>query len=507
MFRSLASSLITLVAILLFAFMMLFLWSGSEGIQFTRTGFEGDKSTVQILEERRRANMQATEVAMNERDDNEPAPVVQNSGDGPAVVVWISIPGFRGDYLEKSETPFFDRLATEGGATNKMRPSFPCITFPAHATMATGVTPDKHGIVSDQIRIGPGEVVDRPTDAALLLAEPIWITATRQGIKTLVHDWPLSQNPSGEVKPAHFLTAYDPEENDEARLNKALEQWRADSGGGAAPAAPAPVEGEPAGAEPADAEPAATANGGEKLRLLMLRLDDIARVGLVHGPRADETYAAVGATDKALAAFFEKVQAEWSTLAPPNANLVFFVTTDHGLAELDKNVNIAHLLGPEMMANADIVAHDAIANLFFKDLPENEGEAKIFLNRFDNELSKRIYFRTLKKEELPAEWAYLHPERTGDRVLVLKTGYAFADHMAAEPVYDPSEGPGFFGGFGYPVEESIRMSGQVFMAGFPKSPLSGALDEIGQLSFHATVCKLLGIEPAPGAVTDTLPLR
>ena len=59
----------------------------------------------------------------------------------------------------------------------------------------------------------------------------------------------------------------------------------------------------------------------------------------------------------------------------------------------------------------------------------------------------------------------------------------------------------------HPVEESIRMSGQVFIAGFPKSPLSGALDVIGQLSFHATVCKILGIEPAPGAVTDTLPLR
>jgi len=507
MFRSLASSLITLIAILLFAFVMLFLWNGSEGIQFSRAAFEGDKSTVAVLEEYRRANMAATEVAMKEDEGEEKVEMTEepaaNSGDGPAVVVWINIPGFRGDYLEKAEAPFFKKLATDGSATNKMRPSFPCLTYPSHTTMATGVTPDKHGIIADRIRTPAGEIVENPTDPALLLAEPIWTTATRQGIKTLVHDWPLSQNQTSENQAAYFHTGYDPDSKDDARLTKALEQWRASAGGSSAPAAPGTAATD--GSAPATA--AAPTAGGDKLRLVMLRLNDIYREGLLHGPRADETYAAVGATDKALQTFFDTVQAEWTTLAPPAANLIIFITTDHGIAELDKNVNVAHLLGEEMMKNCDIVAHDAIANLFFKDLPANDGEKKIFIDKFDNELSKRLYFRTLKKEELPAEWAYQNPERTGDRVLVLKTGYAFADNKAAEPVFDPTEGPGFFGAFGYPVEESVRMSGQIFLAGYPKSPLSGTLDEVGQLSFHATICKILGIQPAPGAVTDTLPLN
>lgn len=499
MFRSLASSLITLVSILLFAFTMLFLWQGSEGIEFTRNAFEGDKSTQLILEEYRREQLKASEVAMNERDGGEgmkeeTTSVATNAGEGPAVVVWINIPGFRGDYLEKAEAPFLKKLATDGAATNKMRPSFPCLTYPAHATMATGVTPDKHGIIADRIRLPDGKIIDQPMDPALLLAEPIWATATRQGVKTLVHDWPLSQNQTSEHKAAYFLTAYNPDETDDVRLNKALEQWRADSGGGAAPAA-----------APAPAAAAAPAAGG-KLRLLMLRLNDIFREGLLHGPRADETFAAVGKTDKAIQTFIETVQADWAKLAEPNANLILFITTDHGLAELDKNVNIAQLLGDEMMANCDIVAHDAVANLYFKNLPATDGEKKIFIDKFDNELSKRIYFRTLKKEDLPAEWSYLNPERTGDRVLVLKTGYSFADQKAAEPVFDPTEGPGFFGAFGYPVEESIRMSGQIFLAGFPNSP-AGTFDTVGQLMFHATVCKLLGIQPAPGAVTETLPLR
>ncbi|MEC5128906.1 alkaline phosphatase family protein [Verrucomicrobiales bacterium BCK34] len=477
MFRTLASSLITLAAILLFAFMILFLWTGSQKVEFKRVGFEGDRSTVAIVEEIRlkklRAKEAATETVEMPVADTAPA---AGSGDGPPVVLWVSIPGFRGDYIEKAETPFFDELASEGGSTNKMRPSFPCLTYPAHTTMATGVTPDKHGITADRIRTGPGEVVVSPTDDALLLAEPIWKTATRQGMKTLVHDWPLSQNQTGENVAAHFLDAYNPDATDEERLNLALEQWRAAS------------------------------EGDDKLRLVMLRLNGVLDAGIVHGPRADDTYAAVGAVDAALKKFVDTVRGEWEKLAPANANLIVLVTTDHGLAEVDKNVNIEHLLGEEMMKNADIVAHNAIANLFFKDLPENEGESKIFIDKFDGELSKRIYFRTIKKEELPEEWAY-QGDRSGDRVLVLKTGYSFSDEKSEEPVFDPADAGGNFGGYGYPVGESIRMSGQVLISGFPKSPASGTLGEIGQLSFHATVCKLLGIEPAEGAVTETLDVK
>ena len=177
MFRTLASSLITLAAILLFAFMILFLWTGSQKVEFKRVAFEGDRSTVAIVDEIRLKRLRAKEASTETVDMPvvDTAPAV-GSGDGPPVVLWVNIPGFRGDYIDKAETPFFDEMVSEGGATNKMRPSFPCLTYPAHTTMATGVSPDKHGITADRIRTGPGEVVRNPTDDALLLAEPIWKT-------------------------------------------------------------------------------------------------------------------------------------------------------------------------------------------------------------------------------------------------------------------------------------------------------------------------------------------
>ena len=62
----------------------------------------------------------------------------------------ISIDGFRADYLDRGITPNLSRLAGEG-ATGPMRPSFPSVTFPNHYTLVTGLHPDHHGIVGNNM--------------------------------------------------------------------------------------------------------------------------------------------------------------------------------------------------------------------------------------------------------------------------------------------------------------------------------------------------------------------
>ena len=126
MFRSLASSILTFIAVLLFAFIIVFLWSGSQGIKISRVAMEGDKSTPQILADIRNQQAKPNEIVSTggEEEMDEPE-VAMSSGDGPPVVIWVSIPGFRGDYLEKADTPFFDMLGSDGDETNKMRPNFP----------------------------------------------------------------------------------------------------------------------------------------------------------------------------------------------------------------------------------------------------------------------------------------------------------------------------------------------------------------------------------------------
>src|SRR4051794_23413670 len=60
------------------------------------------------------------------------------------VVVWISIDGFRGDYVDRNVTPFLRKLMREGVYSQKLVPITPSLTFPSHVSEATGVAAGAH---------------------------------------------------------------------------------------------------------------------------------------------------------------------------------------------------------------------------------------------------------------------------------------------------------------------------------------------------------------------------
>jgi predicted AlkP superfamily pyrophosphatase or phosphodiesterase len=64
-------------------------------------------------------------------------------------LVILSMDGFRWDYPNMTDTPNLDSIAKTGVKAEAIRPAFPSKTFPNHYTMATGLYPDKHGIVNN----------------------------------------------------------------------------------------------------------------------------------------------------------------------------------------------------------------------------------------------------------------------------------------------------------------------------------------------------------------------
>src|SRR5438270_225751 len=68
------------------------------------------------------------------------------------------------------------------------------------------------------------------TMKSLLQAEPVWFTAQRQGVRTLVYDWPLSQSQTGELRNDYFLPDFENDLKDEQRLEHLLNSWRNDAG-------------------------------------------------------------------------------------------------------------------------------------------------------------------------------------------------------------------------------------------------------------------------------------
>lgn len=100
-------------------------------------------------------------------------------------VILISLDGYRYDYLEKFNPPVLNKLAKEGVRAKWMIPSFPTKTFPNHYTVATGLYPENHGIIENNIydfgtvfSLGKREEVQ---NSRWWLGEPIWVTAEKQG--------------------------------------------------------------------------------------------------------------------------------------------------------------------------------------------------------------------------------------------------------------------------------------------------------------------------------------
>ena len=110
-------------------------------------------------------------------------------------VILISLDGFRYDYLEKYEPANLRSMARDGVQARWMNPSFPSKTFPNHYTIATGLYPQDHGIVENNVfdktfnatfTMGNREEVQ---SSRWWLGEPIWITAEKQGQKTAPFFW------------------------------------------------------------------------------------------------------------------------------------------------------------------------------------------------------------------------------------------------------------------------------------------------------------------------------
>jgi predicted AlkP superfamily pyrophosphatase or phosphodiesterase len=140
------------------------------------------------------------------------APAVTGATATRPPVILISVDGMRADYLRRGVTPKITALAAAGVRAAAMRPSFPSLTFPNHYTFVTGLRPDHHGVVNNNMEAAdiPGvrfslgnrlAVIDRRWWDA---AEPAWVTAEKAGIATATMFWPGSEAAIQGVRPAHW---------------------------------------------------------------------------------------------------------------------------------------------------------------------------------------------------------------------------------------------------------------------------------------------------------------
>lgn len=107
----------------------------------------------------------------------------------------ISIDGLRHDYLDDSvhAIPTLRRLRDEGARARTVHGVWPSVTYPAHATLVTGVTPARHGIVNN-LPFDPFEKNDGGWYwyASDLRVPTLWDAAADAGIEVGNATWPVT---------------------------------------------------------------------------------------------------------------------------------------------------------------------------------------------------------------------------------------------------------------------------------------------------------------------------
>jgi len=89
--------------------------------------------------------------------------------------------------VDRGAMPHLDALAREG-SFGRIRPPFPARRAAAQATLWTGAWPDTHGVVGDGVPRATGSVLETTAGdrSGALGAEPLWVTAAREGVPTIV---------------------------------------------------------------------------------------------------------------------------------------------------------------------------------------------------------------------------------------------------------------------------------------------------------------------------------
>lgn len=90
------------------------------------------------------------------------------------------------DMLERGDLPNVARLKAQGMWAESVIPAWPSKTAVGHASLFTGCWPDQHGVTNNSVGLLPRSEHTlaesrRGFDSRSLLAEPVWVTAVKQG--------------------------------------------------------------------------------------------------------------------------------------------------------------------------------------------------------------------------------------------------------------------------------------------------------------------------------------
>jgi predicted AlkP superfamily pyrophosphatase or phosphodiesterase len=364
-------------------------------------------------------------------------------------VLLISFDGFRYDYLNKTETPNFDKLVVDGVISEGLIPIFPSKTFPNHYAIATGLYPENNGFVGNNMydpemdanfAIRDRDAVENP---AWYQGEPIWNTVEKAGKNAGTMFWVGSEAPIQDIRPT-FWKQYDESMGDSARIDSVI-SWM-------------------------------TLNNEKEVDLATLYFHFIDTQGHRFGPDSPELVSAVERADD-LVGYLKKRMEESGLTDITNLMIV----SDHGMASVSREriVVLDDIIDPndlEMIAFSPVIMANVKegANLeeIYHSLKENEEHYKVYL-----------------KDEIPARYHLKNHPRIPELTIVADLGYT----INTQEVFEAR--PGYPSGGAHGFDNMEKEMHALFVASGPDFKSGYKMKAFENIHIYEMITHLLNIEP------------
>lgn len=361
-------------------------------------------------------------------------------------VLLISMDGFRWDYIQKANTPNFDKFAQHGVKASYINNTFITKTFPCHYSIATGLYEESHGIIGN-VMYDPGfnETFTMGTKDPKWWngGEPIWVTARKNGKNSAAFFWPGSESKIHGYY-ANIWKPYDKSVPFKTRVDTVI-KWLTD--------------------------PCHVTN------VAVMYFHEPDATGHEFGPDSMEVQRKVTEMDGILGYLMDAFEKNnlWKSV-----NVI--VTSDHGMTEIDfKNkvvdisdyVNMKNVITVDFGPIMQIIPHGNITNL--KD--------EIFRN-----LSGKANFTIYKKEDIPDFWHYKNNRRVMPLFAVADEGWTLTTNRTA--IGSVNE----HGAHGY--DNRLNSMKPIFYARGPNFVKNQTTEPFMSLDIYPMICELLGIQPS-----------
>lgn len=367
-------------------------------------------------------------------------------------VILIGLDGFRYDYINKFQPKTLNQLAKKGVRAKWMTPSFPSKTFPNFYTIATGLYPEHHGIVENNIYDFGTEFTmskrEEVQNSRWWLGEPIWVTAEKQNQRAGCFFFPGTETDVKGVRPT-FWKEYTGKIANRERIDTIL-GWL-----------DLPKEKRPT--------------------LYTLYFSDTDDAGHDFSPDAEETKQAALKVDNDLAYLVAGLK---KRKIFKKVNLI--IVSDHGMATV--NHQNAIFLDDLFDVNKaeKILWTGEIVQIFPKD-----GQ----LRGIVADLQKIQHARCWEKSQIPERFHYYEGSRIAPIVCSADEGWMMTDHKYYEGQKKKPDFDRPHGAHGYDNQlESMRATfiahGPAFKKGYVAEPFEN-------INVYNVMTKILGLTPAP----------